>query len=396
MTTLDSPLAILGGMSANTFLRDYWQKKPLLIRAGLTDFEAPLEADELAGMAMESDVESRIVIESGETPWQTLKGPFTEETFANLPEKEWTLLIQAVDHWVPEVQELKERFRFLPSWRLDDVMISYATTGGSVGPHYDQYDVFLIQVSGQRRWQVLSPEDYKDEAISNIDLHILAEFNPDSDLDWTLEPGDILYLPPNFAHNGRALDDDCMTYSIGFRAPSMQEVLTGIRDKVCEVENEKHRFSSPSDHEEPHHAEIHHSDISYLQNELRAMIDQPDLLANWLGTYMSDVKYPEFHADLNQKETDASLQDALQGVPFFRPGDARISYYLSAQGDHIQLYCNGSQIELDVTLEPLIHAICDQVEFDFSTLETDKHKDILPMLSFLISKQGIVHLPSED
>ena len=396
MTTLDTPLSILGGMSANTFLRDYWQKKPLLIRAGLSDFEPPLEADELAGMAMESEVESRIVIEQGKTPWQTIKGPFTEDTFAQLPDQEWTLLIQAVDHWVPEVQELKERFHFLPSWRLDDVMVSYATKGGSVGPHYDQYDVFLVQVSGKRRWQVLAPDAYQDQAIKDIDLHILSNFKADPEQDWELEAGDILYLPPNFAHNGRALDDDCMTYSIGFRAPSMQEVLTGIRDQICEVDNEKHRFSSPSDHEEPHHAEIHHSDISYLQQELKAMLDQPEMLADWLGTYMSEVKYPEFHGDLNQEDTQTSLEDALKGVPFFRPGDARICYHANAENKLIQLYCNGAKIEIAKELEPLVHAICDQVEFDFSTLETDKHKDILPMLSFLISKQGVVHLPAEE
>jgi 50S ribosomal protein L16 3-hydroxylase len=187
-----------------------------------------------------------------------------------------------------------------------------------------------------------------------------------------------------------------MTYSIGFRAPSMQEVLTGIRDQICEVDNEKHRFSSPSDHEEPHHAEIHHSDISYLQQELKAMIDQPEMLADWLGTYMSEVKYPEFHGELNQEDTQASLEDALKGVPFFRPGDARICYHAAPDSALIQLYCNGAKIEIDQALEPLIHAICDQVEFDFSTLETDKHKDILPMLSFLISKQGVVHLPAEE
>lgn len=396
MTTLDTPLSILGGMSANTFLRDYWQKKTLLIRAGLTDFDVPLEADELAGMSMEEEVESRIVIEKGSTPWQTIKGPFTEETYANLPEQEWTLLIQAVDHWVPEVQELKERFRFLPSWRLDDVMVSYATKGGSVGPHYDQYDVFLVQVSGKRRWQVLSPNDYQDKPIQGIDLHILSEFSADPEQDWELEAGDILYLPPNFAHNGRALDDDCMTYSIGFRAPSMQEVLTGLRDQICEVENNKHRFSAPSDHEEPHHAEIHHSDISYLQQELKSMLDQPEMLADWLGTYMSDVKYPEFHGDLNQQETQESLDDALKGAMLIRPGDARICYFAAPERNQINLYCNGSKMEIDLALEPLVHAICDQVEFDFSTLETDKHKDILPMLSFLISKQGIVNLPPAD
>jgi len=419
INSLDIPLSILGGLSARTFLADYWQKKPLLIRAGLTDFDVPLDADELAGMAMENEVESRIVIEKGQVensdktlPWHTLKGPFTEEDFADLPEQEWTLLVQAVDHWIPEIQALKERFHFLPSWRLDDVMASYATTGGSVGPHYDQYDVFLVQVAGKRHWQVLAPTNYKDAHLANTELHILENFTPMDYMDWEVETGDILYIPPNFAHYGRALDNDCMTYSIGFRAPSMQDALRGISDKICEVVDDKQRFAAPSDNDEPHHAEIHSSDISYLQTELNKLINKPDLLADWLANHMSEVKYPEYHADLNQADTEQNLQAAIDGVLFFRPGDARICYRQHIQHNHIKnsiieknddteaklsLYCNGSHIELTAELESLIQVICDQSEFDFSGMDIDKHKDILPMLSFLISKQGLIpQQPSDD
>lgn len=409
--SLDRPLTILSGMTARTFLNEYWQKKPLLIRAGLTDFELPLEADELAGLAMEEEIEARIVIEKGlaqnnqfAQPWQTLHGPFTEQDFANLPEQEWTLLVQAVDHWVPEIQTIKERFRFLPSWRLDDVMVSYATTGGSVGPHYDQYDVFLIQVAGKRRWQVLSPDDYQDSHIADIPLHILDNFAAQAKMDWEVETGDILYIPPNFAHYGRALDDDCMTYSVGFRAPSWQDVLLGVCDKVSEnlaeqgSVNDKRRFAAPSNNDEPHHAEIHSSDIQYLHQELSNFINQPELLADWLATHMTEVKYPEYHSDLPQEESAAALQEALNGTLCFRPGDARLSYrHLGDQNPKIALYCNGDKIEIADELEPLIQVICDQMEFDFSELDTDKHPDILPLLSFLISKQGLIlQPPAED
>lgn len=392
MTDLNTPLTILNGMTAQTFLNEYWQKQPLLIRAGLSDFEVPLEADELAGMAMEEEVESRIVIEKGQTPWETLQGPFDENTFANLPEKEWTLLVQAVDHWVPEIQTLKEQFQFLPSWRLDDVMISYATEGGSVGPHYDQYDVFLIQVAGKRRWQVLAPNEYRDSGITDITLHILDNFSANTDMDWELEAGDILYLPPNFAHNGRALDDECMTYSVGFRAPSLQNALTGIRDKLCESINVKNRFATPETGNRDHSAQIHPDDISYLQTELAQLINQPDLLANWLGETMSDSKYPEYLTPLNSKDLNTAFQNAIQGRTFIRPGDARICYYQDNKADSMTVFCNGESINIDAELVPFVQAITDQIEFDFSGLDFSQNEDLEPLARFLIQQQGLIEL----
>lgn len=398
MTNLDTPLTLLGGMTARTFLSEYWQKKPLLIRQGLADFEVPLEADELAGMAMEEEVESRIVIENGKTPWELRQGPFDEETFASLPEKEWTLLVQAVDHWVPEVQALKEQFQFLPSWRLDDVMISYATEGGSVGPHYDQYDVFLVQVTGKRRWQVLAPDQYQDSEIKNIQLHILDNFPVDSSMDWQLEAGDILYLPPNYAHNGRALDDECMTYSIGFRAPSMQDALTGIRDKLCESINVKDRFAAPESGSRQHSSHISSEDIRYLQNELTRLISQPDVLAHWLGETMSETKYPEFLAPLNQKELEQAYIHALAGRTFIRPGDARICYYEadpSENTDNITVFCNGESLQVNIALSEFVHAVCDQTEFDFSGLDLELDNDLAPLLRFFIRQQGLIELTAE-
>jgi 50S ribosomal protein L16 3-hydroxylase len=396
MTDLNTPLTILGGMTAQTFLDEHWQKKPLLIRAGLRDFEVPLEADELAGMAMEEEVESRIVIENGKTSWETQQGPFDENTFANLPEKEWTLLVQAVDHWVPEVQALKEQFQFLPSWRLDDVMISYATEGGSVGPHYDQYDVFLIQVAGKRRWQVLAPDEYQDSGIADISLHILDNFPVNPEMDWELETGDILYLPPNFAHNGRSLDDDCMTYSVGFRAPSIQDALTGIRDKLCETLNVKDRFAAPETGNRNHSAQIHADDITYLQTELARLINQPDVLANWLGETMSDSKYPEYLAPLNIKDLDKAFQNAIQGQTFIRPGDARICYYQDNNASSMTVFCNGDSINIDAELVSFVHAITDQIEFDFSGLDLNQNDDLEPLVRFLIRQQGLIELVSPE
>ncbi len=174
--TSDIPLQILGGISAREFLRDYWQKKPLLIRQAIPSFESPVSPDELAGLSLEEEVESRMVIEHGDSPWELRRGPFGEDTYQDLPERNWTLLVQAVDQLVPEVADLIEHFRFLPNWRIDDVMISFAAPGGGVGPHYDNYDVFLLQAQGQRRWRVGQMCDSDSPLLPHADLRILADF----------------------------------------------------------------------------------------------------------------------------------------------------------------------------------------------------------------------------
>ena len=229
--TSDIPLQILGGISAREFLRDYWQKKPLLIRQAIPGFQSPISPDELAGLSLEEDVESRLVIEHGESPWELRRGPFTEHTYQQLPERDWTLLVQAVDQLVPDVAELIEHFRFLPNWRIDDVMISYAAPGGGVGPHFDNYDVFLLQAHGQRRWRIGQMCDSESPMLAHGDLRILADFQGTE--EWVLEPGDMLYLPPRLAHFGTA-EDACMTYSVGFRAPSAAEVLTHFTDFLAQ------------------------------------------------------------------------------------------------------------------------------------------------------------------
>ncbi|RDL43061.1 cupin domain-containing protein [Marinomonas piezotolerans] len=397
MMNIDTPISILAGMSLRTFITEYWQKKPLLIRGGAKDIDLPITADELAGLAMEEEVESRIVMEHGDTPWQLLQGPFSEEDFAQLPEKDWTLLVQACDHWVPEVQALRERFNFLPSWRVDDIMISYATEGGSVGPHYDQYDVFLIQMAGQRRWQVLAPEQFTDTPLNDVSLHILDQFDVDPEQDWVLEPGDILYLPPNFAHNGRSLDNDCMTFSVGFRAPSVQAALRGLSDKLCEDVDEKNRFAAPEPIEREHHAQILPSDIEHLKQKITALLDNPELLANWLGETMSEAKYPEYTAQLNDDELNDCFSQALKGDTFIRPGDARICYYTSEGSPSTTLlYCNGAKMTIDATLVPFVEAICDQEEFDFSALDLTQHSELPDLLRFLLQHQAIVALPDEE
>ena len=206
------------------FLANYWQQKPLLIRQALPGFETVISPEELAGLAMEPGVHSRLVIEKdAESPWQLSYGPFSEERFTSLPRSHYSLLVSECEKWIPELRALLDQFTFIPRWRIDDLMISYAPDQGSVGPHIDEYDVFLIQAKGRREWMIESRIRECPELIEGLDLAILRDFDPDQ--RWVLEPGDLLYLPPKIPHHGVALGDGCMNYSVGFRAPAVSDVM---------------------------------------------------------------------------------------------------------------------------------------------------------------------------
>ena len=220
----------LGDISIEQFLAEYWQKKPVLIRNAFPGFESPVDPDEIAGLALEEDIESRIIVEDGEEhKWQLLNGPFEESIFSELPKEKWTLLVQGVDQWVPEIADIISLFNFIPSWRRDDLMVSFAPKGGSVGPHYDNYDVFLIQATGQRKWQVGPKYNHESSTVEDTPLRILSDMKVEE--EWTVNPGDVLYIPPLYGHNGVA-ENDCMTFSVGFRAPSEADILRSYTDYV--------------------------------------------------------------------------------------------------------------------------------------------------------------------
>ena len=221
------------GMPAATFLRDYWQKRPLLIRGAFPDFETPVQPEDLAGLACEEGALSRLITHDRATDgWSVRTGPFQEEEFPGMPDHDWTLLVQDVDKWDADVRALISHFDFLPRWRMDDVMISFAATGGSVGAHVDQYDVFLLQAYGHRRWQIDASESIKGKRPpldfrDDVELKLLRRFKPTH--DWVLAPGDMLYLPPNVPHNGVA-EDPCLTFSFGMRAPASAELISDYLD----------------------------------------------------------------------------------------------------------------------------------------------------------------------
>ncbi|BCG24433.1 cupin [Pseudomonas tohonis] len=350
--TSDLPLQILGGISAREFLRDYWQKKPLLIRQAIPDYESPISPDELAGLSLEEEVESRLVIEHGEHPWELRRGPFSEDTYQDLPEKDWTLLVQSVDQFVPEVAELLEHFRFLPSWRIDDIMVSFAAPGGGVGPHYDNYDVFLLQAHGQRRWKIGQMCDASSPLLPHADLRILADFQGTD--EWVLEPGDMLYLPPRLAHFGIA-EDDCMTYSVGFRAPSAAEVLTHFTDFLAQFIPDEERYSDADIAPVSDPYQIQQDSLDRLKALLAEHMSDERLLLTWFGQFMTEPRYPELVAgtEVEEDEFVGALED---GAVLIRNPSARMAW--SEVDIGLVLFASGQSRLLPSSLRELLKLVC--------------------------------------
>ncbi len=285
--SIRKPDALLGEYSPERFLRDYWQQRPLLIRNAWPGFSSPISPEELAGLACEEGVTSRLVLEKGGAyPWEMRFGPFAEDEFTSLPETHWSLLVQEVDRLIPEVADVLQPFRFLPNWRIDDVQISYAPAHGNVGAHVDSYDVFLLQAEGSRRWQISHEPLGEDEEafVEDADVRILKEFSPDE--EWVVEPGDLLYLPPRVPHYGVALER-CMTYSIGFRAPSQAELLQAAGASTEDLIPQDARYQDPAPPPRSHAGEITAAEREELRTLLRTALASDERLDKWLGTYLT-------------------------------------------------------------------------------------------------------------
>jgi len=237
---IDSRRPLLGQLSPRQFMRRHWQKTPCLIRQAVPDVQSPVERSALFALAARDDVESRLVAQAGER-WTLRHGPFTRRQIPPRSRPGWTLLVQGLDLHVPAARTLLDAFRFLPEARMDDLMISYASDGGGVGPHLDSYDVFLLQVNGRRRWRVGPVRDAS--LVPDMPVKLLANFHPTE--EWLLEPGDMLYLPPRWGHDGVAVGDDCMTCSIGFRTPTPTELARDVLQRLTDA------LEAPGD--EPHY-----------------------------------------------------------------------------------------------------------------------------------------------
>ncbi|TDK22496.1 cupin domain-containing protein [Luteimonas aestuarii] len=280
------------GMPATRFLRDYWQKRPVLIRQAFPRFVSPIEPEDLAGLACEEIALSRIIEHDRASDRYTLRtGPFAEDDFPGMPDHDWTLLVQDVDKWDADVRALLDRFDFLPRWRIDDIMVSFAATGGSVGAHVDQYDVFLLQAQGRRQWQIDAGPNPSSGFRDDAELKLLRAFSPTH--DWVLEPGDMLYLPPGVPHHGVALDP-CLTFSVGMRAPSSAELIGDWLDTLLADADDSVRYHDPGLVPPKDPNEIDAAAMARVVEALNALrMRDPDRLGDWFGRFITQYRSVE-------------------------------------------------------------------------------------------------------
>lgn len=344
-----------GNLTAEEFLRDYWQQKPLLIRNAFPNLEPVITSDELAGLSLEEEVESRLIqFKPNNSEYQLDCGPLNEETFSSLPESHWTLLVQAVDHYSPEAKTLLKAFNFVPNWRIDDLMISYATPGGGVGPHYDNYDVFLIQAEGTRRWELGDIESSQSARLPDAPVMILSDFKSLESFD--LEPGDMLYLPPQVAHNGVATSKDCVTYSAGFRAPSDAEILRTVSDHIGESLTSEERFSDAKRPVCQNPGEIDQASIDQIAQRLTELLSNRAQLETALGSLFSEPKYPDQLENADPDEFQDWLMDAQEFGIEITPNN-RLLYL---EGEQFKLFCNGEPITVDESEKELAKQLANK------------------------------------
>ena len=312
--------AILHGLQSEEFLQDYWQKKPLLIRQAFPGFIPELDANDIAGLAGDELAESRLI--SGSFPehdWELRYGPFSEQDFAGLPDHNWTLLVQDVEKHYPPLHSLLDAFSFLPSWRIDDLMVSVAAPGGSVGPHVDQYDVFLLQAQGRRFWQLA--DSFEPALLQDCELNVLKSFTPQD--EWILESGDMLYLPPGIAHHGVALDQ-CMTWSIGMRAPSSADLLQALGEWLAQYRDEGPRYHdarlSPSVRTGEIDADAIERFAQMVSNLAGDKLDFRTFLGSFLSRYRlaHEPAPPELALDLPALQTALDKGASIQRNPWTR------------------------------------------------------------------------------
>lgn len=349
------------GLNPVRFLAEAWQRQPVLFRGAFPGFIPPLSVDEVAGLACEEEIESRLVLErDGATPWEVRHGPFGDDDFAGLPDSHWTILVQDVDKWIPDAARLLDGFRFVPDWRIDDLMISIAGDQGSVGPHWDDYDVFLIQGAGRREWRIDERAVTADNRLPDVPLRIMRDFK--TSRSWVLKAGDMLYLPPRLAHHGVALGDGCMTLSVGFRAPSQSELLDDLLNERLLGERSP-RFQDPQRSGGNNPGLIDAASI----RDLRALIESatklaPDDFAAWLGGFLTRAKPGIALVPLEEEPpTVESVHDWLRTSPeWHRDGAARLAFIpAGTDGNHDHhAFVNGKALALADDELALFEALC--------------------------------------
>lgn len=304
-----------GELTPEKFLNEYWQKKPLLIKQALPGFNGTIDANELAGLAMEQEIESRIISNDSDNNWQVNHGPF--EDFEQFGEKNWTLLVQAVNNWSKDTDALIDLFNFIPRWRIDDVMVSFSTPNGGVGAHLDQYDVFILQGEGKRRWQVGAPDPNLTELLPHPDLKQVSNFTPI--IDEITEAGDLLYIPPNHPHNGVSIENS-LNFSIGFQAPSKQDLWSGFADRLIDDNLGVQRFADPTRSLSLSPELLSGKDISELKMFMQSQLQNESFFNQFIGKYLTQSHHTlelliPMEAFTNDQVKAFTDDDSIQFVP---------------------------------------------------------------------------------
>lgn len=359
---MNKKLSLLGDLSINEFLREYWQKKPLLIRQAIPEFTGLLDPKQLIKLACEEDAQARLVNHK-RGKWHLHHGPFEAADFDALGKTSWSILVQGVNHTLPQAAELLKHFSFIPHTRLDDLMVSYAPKGGGVGPHFDSYDVFLLQGSGHRRWQI--SEQHDRTLIADAPLRILQNFTPEH--EWVLNPGDMLYLPPHWAHNGIA-EDECMTYSIGFRTPSYQELgeqfLVYMQDNL----NIDGMYADPDLKAQTHPSEISTQMLTKVADVINQVKWDKADIASFLGCYLSEPKPHIFFEPPEKPWTIKRFQQCIKesGIAL------DLKTQILCQGSDI--YINGEAVQVDADIYPILRSLADSRQLQADNLPDDASK----------------------
>ena len=365
---MENPLRLLNNLTPSEFLSDYWQKKPLLIRSAIPNFKGLLTPNELAGLACEDDVQARL-IQHQKKKWIVRNGPFYEEDFKKLPNQDWTLLVQSVNHHLPEATSLLALFNFIPNARLDDLMVSYAPNGGGVGAHFDSYDVFLLQGSGKRKWKISSQKDLS--LIEDAPLRILKSFKTEE--EWILEAGDILYLPPQIAHWGTSVGENCMTYSIGFRAPKTTELIYEFLSYLQDNIAAEGLYEDADLKLQDHPAEIHQSMLIKVDAMLQKISWRKENIADFLGIYLTEPK-TEVIFSPNRKISVREFEKKLAKKPIRLDLKSQLLFYQQ------NFYLNGDRLTIPSELID-----CAQKLADHRVLDTPKlAKNVQEKLAFIL------------
>ncbi|MEX5442952.1 cupin domain-containing protein [Acinetobacter schindleri] len=376
---MSQPLDVLGGITAEQFLAEYWQKKPLLVRNAMPEIAGLLEPDDVMELALDENVTARLIKQKDRDPnqWSVKSSPLLKADFQKMP-KLWTLLVQAVDHYSFDLSELWKKFPFIPQWRRDDIMVSYAPQGGSVGKHFDFYDVFLVQGYGHRRWQLGQMCNAETEFVPGQPLKLLPEI--DVNFDEVLAPGDLLYVPPGLSHYGVA-EDDCLTFSFGFRMPNISDMMDRVGDKFAENEVLRNPLTDIIRDQISAAGEVTTNELEYLKSKIIEQLHNSNVLEDAIMRLLSEPKYPENIPEAEEIGT-GDLKEALdQGYSIMLEPASRLLY--TEEDGEILFWGNGEGLCVSEAFTEKLKLIAngESVMLNLDFADEDMLEDLADLLN---------------